>query len=168
MNFKIRLLNKEDAYQLKQLRKIAMNIASENIDFDVDEEKKPTSFFEDKIKNNIYFGVFLKIDLIGIGNVYISKNINHQHKAFLGSLFVLPEYRGKQIASKIIEARINYIKNLDYIDFIRADVIQPNIVMNNLLKKFKFQEIFLYKDCWKRDKELLDCKMYRLNMEALY
>lgn len=72
------------------------------------------------------------------------------HRAFIQAISVVPEMRGKGIASKLIEAVIAWARN-NNIELLSLEVVDANISARKLYEKFSFKEGGVLPDGFRRD-----------------
>ena len=82
-------------------------------------------------------------------------NNQHKHRASLG-MGILPEYRGKGIGTKLIQANLDHAKKIG-LEKIELDVFTSNTRAIALYKKIGFIEEGLIKNYRKLDNEYFDC-----------
>ena len=66
----------------------------------------------------------------------------HSHHAYLGFMYVLPEYRGQGINKKIMDVLINWAAAQNINEF-RLDVYNENVSAIKAYEKFGFSKYFL-------------------------
>ena len=93
-----------------------------------------------KSSNSEVVVAITKNQLLGSGYATIKKAdsfLKHTHFAYLGFMYVKPEFRGKGINQKIVEALINWAKGKG-ISEIRLQVYHENTVAKNAYLKVGF------------------------------
>ena len=83
--------------------------------------------------------------IIASGYARIDKSqpfLKHEYHAYLGFMYVLPEYRGRGINKKIIDALKNWAASQNISEF-RLEVYHDNVPAINAYEKFGFKKHML-------------------------
>ena len=103
----------------------------------LDSSIKVKDYYIDEIKNenNVLFGYFDNDNLVGY--IYLKKNNESGYK--IDALYVRPEFRNREIGTKLLQEGINYLKSKNA-EFIDINVLKNNFAAYNLYKKCGFED----------------------------
>lgn len=127
----------KDTKELDNLLSLLIEDEKENYDSTI-KSTKVENYYENMIirDNNVIFLSEENNKILGYVFIKTPENI-----AIINALYVLPEERGKGIASHLLELAINWIKE-NNIKNMEISVLSKNTRAKELYKKFGFNEIF--------------------------
>jgi RimJ/RimL family protein N-acetyltransferase len=110
-----RMLEKEDAeaYQNLRLRSLQEHPEAFGASFTEEAETALEEIGQQltaRLPDNGMMGIFLKDELVGITSINRHPRPKTQHRAYLGAMYVLPEYRGQGLARFLLRDALDYIK----------------------------------------------------------
>lgn len=114
----VRRLQSSDAAAYQQVRRRALNdvpqfvgpIAEQEALCDLAQLQSRMDAYESE---GIYpFGCFANEQCIGVAGMSRKLNPKYSHKVFFWGLYVLPEFRGRSVASRLMESRIAFARSL--------------------------------------------------------
>lgn len=134
-----------------------------------EESVKDVAFFRDRIENpmtptSANFGAFDGDRLIGLTAVIQEGRMKRRHKMLVVSVFVRQEYRGRRIASRLMEAAIAHARGVEGVERLELGVASSNGPAKALYASFGFTtwgtepEFLLYKGK-KDDEEYMTLKL---------
>lgn len=135
MNYRIAEL--KDTEELDNLLSLLIKDEKENYDNTI-ESTEVKDYYKNMIirENNIIYLCKKENKIIGYVFVKTPENV-----AIINALYVLPEERGKGIASNLLKLAINWIKEKN-IKTVEISVLSKNTKAKELYKKCGFNEIF--------------------------
>lgn len=112
---KTRMLGQDDAAIYQELRLRSLKEHPEAFGASIAEEaSSETEQIVHKLTSGLpdtgVMGIFLKEELVGITSVRRHPHPKTQHRAYLGSMYVLPEYRGRGLARFLLRDALDYLK----------------------------------------------------------
>lgn len=138
MNYIIKILEPSDVNDFRAIRLLALKIAPKMFGSNYEIEiEKPLSFFQDCINNSIVFGVYNEERMIALATLTKEGVAKMSHKAYLSSVFVIPEFQNLGVANELLRTVINYAKQ--NIEQILLTVASDNFKAIKLYKKFNFE-----------------------------
>jgi ribosomal protein S18 acetylase RimI-like enzyme len=109
---KIKLLNQMDWQAWRQLRLEALKNVPEAFASSFEEESNwPDQEFQICLDRSNIFGAFNSSELIASVAFYSLDLIKTKHRGVVWGMYVKPEYRGRGIASQLMESVITYAKS---------------------------------------------------------
>jgi RimJ/RimL family protein N-acetyltransferase len=139
MNILVRKLTIADAEQYRSCRLDALRDAPTAFLTSYEEEKLRTiDTFRERLQeqenrsDNATFGAFDGDRLIGLTGIFREVRLRRQHKMYIVSVFVRPEYRGKGVGDSLIEAAISHARTVDGVEHIELSVSSDNIAARTL------------------------------------
>lgn len=106
-----KILSKDDALIWKNLRLEGLQNAPSCFGSSYEEECTwSDAQFEDVLKNNDIFGAFIGHDLVSSVSFCRLKSVKTMHRGVVWGMYTQPEYRGKGIASRLLETVILHAK----------------------------------------------------------
>ena len=140
LGIKIRYTTKKDLKDYLELRKLVNKehekITSQKINITEKQIKKEFSHFVTSSKQMILFAEENK-EVVGCLAISIYKGL-YKKVGFIDDIFVLKDYRKKEIATKLINEFMGILKKKK-INYIRLGVNPKNKVAQNLYKKLGFK-----------------------------
>ncbi|EXE89241.1 acetyltransferase family protein [Acinetobacter baumannii 532279] len=100
------------------------------------------------------FGAYYKNEIIGLATLTQEIGVKFSHKAYLSSVFIEPEFQQKGIASRLINAVIEYSKK--HVEQILLTVAEDNKAAIHLYKKLGFQIYGIEEKALKDNDEYID------------
>lgn len=135
----IKRLGKEDWQDLKSIRLEALRANPDVFLRRYDEEKQQAddywqrSFKEDAFKEKAIFGVYDQNQIIGMGGLFPEADV--QRAARLGGAYISAPYRGKGIAHKLLQMRLDWAKasglyDAAYISHRKGNAASRSVILN--------------------------------------
>ncbi|MCU4579805.1 GNAT family N-acetyltransferase [Acinetobacter gyllenbergii] len=121
---------------------------------------KPLTFFESCLSNSTIFGVYHNNSIIGLATLTREIGVKLCHKAHLSSVFIEPEFQRQGIASKLLDAVIEYSK--DYVEQILLVVADDNQPAIDFYQKRGFQTYGVESKALKNNAEYTDELLMKL------
>ncbi|WP_407900755.1 N-acetyltransferase family protein [Scytonema sp. NUACC26] len=161
---KIRKLTKHDAEDYRNIRLDALYNNPDSFGTMYHEEVMMTiDNFKERIPvddNSFILGCSEDEELIGIVGIYQESRIKVRHKAYIRSLYVRQEYRGKGIGKLLLNELIERAKAMNGIEILLLDVVTNNISAKQLYLSFGFQ-------IYGREKMAYKCNNQYFDMESM-
>lgn len=166
MNFTIEKAKVSDAKDaLEYLKKVGgetdnLTFGAEGLPYSVEDEEKYIGSLQQS-KNSVMF--FAKCDgkIIGDGSFSSVERERIKHRGEL-SVSVLKEYWGCGVGSRLMEAVIDFAKNVAGCEIIHLQVRSDNKRAIKLYEKYGFEKIGQFKGYLKIDGEYIDCDFMNL------
>src|SRR5688572_13233010 len=143
------IIRKAESNDLEQLYAFEQGVIQTERPFDPTFKKERIHYYDLKEMINtpgIEVGVAeLNDKIIGSGYARIEKSkpyLKHQHYAYLGFMYVLPEYRGKGINRRIIENLKNWAYQQN-VKELRLEVYYNNISAIKAYEKIGFSQLLI-------------------------
>lgn len=156
----IRKLTKHDAEDYRKIRLKALYNNPDSFGTIYHEEAiKTIDKFRDRIpvdNNNFILGWYQDKELIGIVAFYQEERIKFWHKAYIRSMYVKQEYRGKGIGKLLLNELIERTKAINEIEILLLDVVANNISARQLYLSFGFQTYGIEKMAYKSNYQYFD------------
>jgi ribosomal protein S18 acetylase RimI-like enzyme len=108
-----------------------------------DENRRPLSFFEDRLARSAVFAAFRGGELLGIAGFLVQHGPKHAHKGMLWGMYVRPQARGAGIGARLVAAVIEHA-SAD-VELIELTVVSENRAARRLYERFGFEEYGLEK-----------------------
>ena len=106
---KIRLLTQDDWKIWRQFRLEALQNSPENFGSSYEEELNwSNTDFQEALNKNTIFGAFDNHAIIACAGFYSLIHLKTKHRGVIWGMYTRPEYRGRGIASALIQAVITY------------------------------------------------------------
>ncbi len=169
MNFAIEKAKVSDAKEvLEYLKKVGgetdnLTFGAEGLPFEVESEEKYIKSLENSTSSVMFFAKY-NGKIIGDASFNSATRERIKHRGELG-ICVLKEYWGQGVGSKLIEAVIDFAKNVAECEIIHLSVKSDNERAINLYKKYGFEKIGQFKGYLKIDGEHIDCDFMNLYMK---
>ena len=140
----IRRLFPEDAAPFRNIRLDGLRRDPDAFSSTFEEEnRRPLSFFEDRLARSAVFGAFRGAELLGVAGFYVQPGLKHAHKGMLWGMYVRPEARGVGIGAKLVEAVVEHARC--HVELIELTVVSENLAARKLYERFGFEEYGLEK-----------------------
>jgi RimJ/RimL family protein N-acetyltransferase len=112
---KTRLLGKDDAADYQRLRLRSLEEHPEAFGASLAEEANTETEqiiheLTSGLPDNGVIGIFMKDELVGITSINRHPRPKTNHRAYLGAMYVLPEYRGQGLARFLLRDALDYLK----------------------------------------------------------
>jgi len=133
-----------DWAQYKEIRLDALKTNPESFGRSYKEEvNTPINKWKDKFKdkNSIRLLALEDKKVIGVLVIVFETAINLAHIAHIYSVYVKPKYRGKGIATKLMNHAISIIKSQKRIKKIKLSVVTKQLSAIHLYEKFGFKKV---------------------------
>lgn len=144
----IRILKQNDVDDAYNLTKEMLKNAPASFPDSFDEDNLSKSFFSSYINDGprcVIIGYYVGNKLVGMAGIYGFQNKKSKHKGCIWNVYVSPEYRGKKIASKLIDACIKYAKKIE-LEWLVLNVSSGALNAMKLYKKHGFKVFGVEKD----------------------
>jgi ribosomal protein S18 acetylase RimI-like enzyme len=135
---KIRILEQEDWRLWKSFRLDALKNSPENFGSSYEEESNwPDLDFKNGLAKSDIFGLILGDLLVSCAGFYTLNSAKTKHRGVIWGMYTQPEYRGKGIASSLLQTIINHAKT--YVTQLHLTCVTRNYGALALYKKHKFK-----------------------------
>lgn len=164
----IRKLTEDDAEDYRKIRLEALYKNQDSFGTTYHEEAiKTIEQFRDRIpvNNNFILGCFENKELIGIVAFHQESRIKLRHKAYISSMYVQQEYRGKGIGKLLLNKLIEKAKVIKQLEILLLDVVQSNFLAKNLYLSFGFQIYGIEKMAYKFNNQYFDLDLMCLKIK---
>ncbi|KYC39652.1 hypothetical protein WA1_30400 [Scytonema hofmannii PCC 7110] len=165
----IRKLTKHDAEDYRNIRLEALYNNPDSFGTMYHEEAiKTIDKFRDRISvdnNNFILGCSEDKELIGIVAFHQEERIKVRHKAYIRSMFVKQEYRGKGIGKLLLNELIERAKAINEIEILLLDVVTNNISAKQLYLSFGFKIYGIEKMAYKFSNQYFDMESMSLQIK---
>ncbi len=165
----IRKLTKHDAEDYRQIRLEALSNNPDSFGTMYHEEViKTIDKFRERIpvdNNNFILGCFKETALIGIVAFHQQSRIKARHKAYIRSMSVRQENRGKGIGKLLLNELIERAKALDEIEILLLDVVANNQAAKQLYLSFGFEIYAIEKMAYKLNNQYFDLESMSLQIK---
>ncbi|MDZ8105160.1 MAG: GNAT family N-acetyltransferase [Nostoc sp. DedQUE12a] len=165
----IRKLTKYDAEDYRKIRLEALYKNPESFGTTYHEEAiKTIEQFRNKIpvdNNSFILGCYEDIKLIGIVVFQQQSRIKLRHKAYISSMYVQQEYRGKAIGKLLVNEVIEKAKALNDVEILLLDVVKSNLFAKQLYLSLGFQIYGIEKMAYKFDNQYFDLELMYLQIK---
>ncbi|MEH2363777.1 GNAT family N-acetyltransferase [Nostoc sp.] len=165
----IRKLTKHDAEDYSQIRLEALYNNPDSFGTMYHEEAINTiDQFRDRIpvdNNNFILGCFEDKELIGIVAFHQQSRIKVRHKAYIRSMYVQQEYRGKGIGKLLLNELIERAKAINEIEILLLDVVTSNLSAKRLYFSLGFQIYGIEKMAYKFNNQYFDMEYMCLRVK---
>jgi len=138
VEMKIRLLIQKDWQIWKNFRLEALKNSPNNFSSSYEEELKwSDSKFQDILNTSDIFAAFIDNMVIGCAGFYRLNSLETKHQGIVWGIYVQPEYRGKGIASSLIEPLITHAKQ--HVKQLDLTCFTNNVGAIKLYQKYGFK-----------------------------
>ncbi|WP_392535102.1 GNAT family N-acetyltransferase [Nostoc sp. C117] len=165
----IRKLTKDDAEDYRQIRLEALYTNPESFGTTYDEEAiKTIEQFRDRIpvgRNNFILGCSEDKDLIGIVVFQQESRIKLRHKAYITSMYVKQEYRGKGIAKLLLNELIEKAKAINEVEILLLDIVKNIFLAKKLYLSLGFKIYGIEKMAYKLNNQYFDLEFMYLQIK---
>ncbi|QSJ15534.1 GNAT family N-acetyltransferase [Nostoc sp. UHCC 0702] len=165
----IRKLTKDDAEDYRQIRLEALYKNPDSFGSTYNEESiKTIEQFRNRIsvdKNNFILGCFEDNKLIGIVAFHQEPRIKLRHKAYISSMYVQEEYRGKGIAKLLLNELIQRAKAINEVEILLLDIVKSNFLAKRLYLLLGFQVYGIEKMAYKFNNQYFDVELMCLQIQ---
>lgn len=165
----IRKLTKYDAEDYRKIRLEALYRNPDSFGTIYHEEViKTVDNFRDRIpvkNNNFILACYEDKELIGIVAFYQEERIKVRHKAYIRSMYVKQEYRGKGIGNLLLNELIERAKAINEIEILLLDVVANNISAKQLYLSFGFKIYGIEKMAYKSNSQYFDMDYMSLRIK---
>ena len=145
MTITVRPLGPDDAEQYRTCRLDALQNAPTSLLSTYEDEEPRTveiihEWFISRMGTpDVTFGAFDGEHLIGITGIFREERQKRRHKMNIVSVFVYPEYRGKQVGFALIEAAVAHARIVGGVERIELSVRADNASAKALYSSFGFK-----------------------------
>ncbi|MCW5317115.1 GNAT family N-acetyltransferase [Nostoc sp. KVJ3] len=165
----IKELTRYDAENYRQIRLEALYRNPDSFGTTYQEEAiKTIEQFRDRISidnNNFILGCFEDKELIAIVAFHQESRIKLRHKAYISSMYVQEEYRGKRIGKLLLNELIERAKTIIEIEILLLDIVQNNFFAKQLYLSLGFQIYGLEKMAYKFNNQYFDLELMYLKIK---
>ncbi|WP_138503799.1 GNAT family N-acetyltransferase [Nostoc sp. PA-18-2419] len=166
---KIRKLTKYDAEDYRLIRLEALYKNPESFGTTYHEEAiKTIEQFRDRVSvdsNNFILGCYKDKKLIGIVAFKQELRIKLRHKAYISSMYVQQEYRGKGIGKLLVNEVIERAKIINEVEILLLDVVESNFLAKQLYLSLGFQIYAVEKMAYKFNNQYFDLELMYLHIK---
>ena len=164
-------LTKLDAEHYRNIRLEALYNNPDSFGTTYDEEAILTiDNFRDKIpiidNNNFILGCYKDKDLVGIVAFHQESRRKDRHKAYIRSMYVLPECRKEGIGKLLLDESIKRAKAIEEIEILLLDVVTNNLPAKQLYLSFGFQIYGREKMAYKLNHQYFDMESMSLSIKS--
>ncbi|MEH1859919.1 MAG: GNAT family N-acetyltransferase [Nostoc sp.] len=165
----VKKLTKYDAEDYRQIRLEALEKNPDSFGTTYQEEViKTIEQFRDRIpvdNNNFILGCFEDKNLIGIVAFHQESRIKLQHKAYISSMYVQQEYRGKGIGKILLNELIERAKAINAVEILLLDIVKNNVLAKALYLSLGFQIYGTEKRAYKYNNQYFDLEFMCLQIK---
>ncbi|MEH2156649.1 GNAT family N-acetyltransferase [Nostoc sp.] len=165
----IRNLTKYDAEDYRQIRLEALYKNPDSFGTSYHEETiKTREQFRDRIpvnNNNFILGCFEDKKLIGIVAFHQESRIKLRHKAYISSMYVKQEYRGKGIGKLLLNELIEKAKAINEVEILLLDIVRNNFLAKQVYLSLGFQIYGIEEMAYKSNHQYFDLELMRLQIK---
>ncbi|MEH2417237.1 GNAT family N-acetyltransferase [Nostoc sp.] len=165
----IRKLTKYDAEDYRQIRLEALYKNPDSFGTTYHEEEiKTLEQFRDRIpvdNNNFILGCSEDKELIGIVALQQESRIKLRHKAYISSMYVQQEYRGKGIGKLLLNELIERAKAINEVEILLLDIVKSNFLAKQLYLSLGFQIYGIEKMAYKFNNQYFDLELMGLQIK---
>ncbi|MDF5721265.1 MAG: GNAT family N-acetyltransferase [Rhizonema sp. PD37] len=162
-------MTKHDAEDYRNIRLEALYNNPDSFETMYDEEViKTIDTFRDRIlidNNNFILGGYEGKELIGIVAFHQELRIKLRHKAYIRSMYVKQEKRGKGIGKLLLNELIEKAKTINEIEILLLDVVTTNSSAKQLYLSCGFKIYGIEKMAYKFDNQYFDMELMSLQIE---
>ncbi|MDZ8032414.1 GNAT family N-acetyltransferase [Nostoc sp. DedSLP04] len=156
----VKQLTKHDAEDYRQIRLEALNKNPDFFGTTYQEEViKTIEQFWDRIpvdSNNFILGCFEDKNLIGIVTFNQESRIKLWHKAYIISMYVQQQYRGKGVGKLLLNELIERAKAINEVEILLLDIVKNNVLAKALYLSLGFQIYGIEKRAYKYNNQYFD------------
>ncbi|MDZ8260556.1 GNAT family N-acetyltransferase [Nostoc sp. ChiQUE01b] len=165
----VKKLTTYDAEDYRQLRLEALETNPDSFGTTYQEEViKTIEQFRDRIpvdNNNFILGCFEDRNLIGIVRFHQESRIKLRHKAYISSMYVQQEYRGKGIGKILLNELIERAKTINAVEILLLDIVKTNVLAKALYLSLGFQIYGTEKKAYKYNNQYFDLELMCLQIK---
>lgn len=139
----IRILTAEDAGFYRELRIEALMLASDAFGAALEEAlDKPVEKTAEQLSSPAAttFGAFVGGRLLGNATLVRQTGTKMRHRGNIVAVYVTPSARGRRIASRLMDALIEYAKGLEGLEQLYLAVVKENSTAIELYKRTGFEK----------------------------
>ncbi|MBN3893563.1 MAG: GNAT family N-acetyltransferase [Nostoc sp. JL31] len=165
----VKKLTKYDAEDYRQIRLEALDKNPDSFGTTYQEEAiKTIEQFRARIpvdNNNFILGCFEDKNLIGIVAFQQESRIKLRHKAYISSMYVQQEYRGKGVGKLLLNELIERAKTIKYVEILLLDIVKSNFLAKPLYLSLGFQIYGTEKRAYKYNNQCFDLEFMCLHIK---
>lgn len=143
MSVIIRSLTQDDAFQMRELRLLALKTDASAFGASYEEEsKKPLSFFENRCtstQDKILFGAFDDQTLVAITNIVREAGLKVRQHASIYAVYTHPDYRGRGISKSLLNKCIDTARQWQGVEYLQLGVATNNLPALTLYQQVGFK-----------------------------
>lgn len=145
-----------EAYRTCRLDALRIDPASFASSYEDEVNEDFRARIEKRKPEDVTFGVFDGERVIGLAGIFREQRLKRQHKMWLVSVFVYPEYRGKGIGHRLVETAIAHARTVDDVARIELGVQAQNEAAKALYRAHGFVTRGTEPECLKMDGKRYD------------
>lgn len=165
----VKKLTKYDAEDYRQIRLEALDKNPDSFGTTYQEEViKTIEQFRARIpvdNNNFILGCFEDKNLIGIVAFQQESRIKLRHKAYISSMYVQQEYRGKGVGKLLLNELIEKAKIMKDVEILLIDIVKSNFLAKPLYLSLGFQIYGTEKRAYKYNNQYFDLEFMCLHIK---
>ncbi|MEH1951344.1 MAG: GNAT family N-acetyltransferase [Nostoc sp.] len=165
----VKKITKDDTKNYRQIRLEALDKNPDSFGTTYQEEViKTIEQFRDRIpvdNNNFILGCFEDKHLIGIVAFHQESRIKLRHKAYISSMYIQQEYRGKGVGKLLLNELIERAKAINDVEILLLDVVKNNVLAKALYLSLGFQTYGTEKRAYKYKNEYFDLEFMCLQIK---
>jgi len=111
------------------------------------------------------FGCLLDEDCVAVAGLNRSQNPKYAHKMFLWGMYVVPEYRGRSIAHRMLENLLAHAREQKGVRFVTLQVTATNEPAKALYRSHGFASYGIEPEALRLDGRCYDFEMMQLPLD---
>ncbi|PHM10824.1 GNAT family N-acetyltransferase [Nostoc sp. 'Peltigera malacea cyanobiont' DB3992] len=165
----VKKLTKYDVEDYRQIRLEALDKNPDSFGTTYQEEViKTIEQFRDRIpvdNNNFILGCFEDKYLIAIVAFNQESRIKLRHKAYISSMYVKQQYRGKGVGKLLLNELIERAKAINEVQILLLEIVKNNVLAKPLYLSLGFQIYGTEKRAYKYNNQYFDLEFMCLNIK---
>ncbi|MEH1809513.1 GNAT family N-acetyltransferase [Nostoc sp.] len=165
----VKKLTKYDAEDYRQIRLEALDKNPDSFGTTYQEEViKTIEQFRARIpvdNNNFFLGCFEDKNLVGIVAFQQESRIKLRRKAYISSMYVQQEYRGKGVGKLLLNELIERAKTIKDVEILLIDIVKSNFLAKPLYLSLGFQIYGTDKRAYKYNNQYFDLEFMCLHIK---
>lgn len=166
---RIRVLVPDDAETFQDLRLQGLQTSPTAFSSSYAEEvERPIQAVAQRLgaEGSYVFGAFAEDgQLVGVTGLYRERRMKSHHKAFIGGMYVAPEFRGQGIGRALLGAAVSRARKLPDLKQINLTVVTSNQAARSLYKSCGFETFGLERGAVEIDGNYYDVAYMTLPLE---
>jgi ribosomal protein S18 acetylase RimI-like enzyme len=165
---RIRRLGVEDADRLKTVRVAATMESPASVKPTTQEElERSTDEFKKKLvwdSHNYILGAFDGDHLVGIAGLRRERGQKVHHTAILWGIYVIPQYRGQRIATRLVEAVVGIARDIPEVMQIKLCVHTKNVAARRMYMSSGFESYGIERNVIRIGEESFDEELMMMTL----